>query len=139
MRNSSSRVNHVQVDFRGLSDNIAVAIAEHCNKSAFATEANHTLQGVDFEAIIDGDQHAIEFMKGLNMESHYRTTTATAQTDGRFWMVTGKHNKPTVRHNSQGVAEAEAKRLALQHPGTEFYVLEAKIRYRVPTVERKTL
>lgn len=41
-----------------------------------------------------------------------------------FWMVYGDgQGSPTVKHIHPGPAQAEAKRLALKHPGVAFYVL----------------
>lgn len=41
-----------------------------------------------------------------------------------FFMVYGlSQGAPTVRHANRVVADAEAKRLAAQHPGVTFYVL----------------
>lgn len=47
-------------------------------------------------------------------------------TDARFWLV-WRHDgaSPTVRHPTSAAAYAEANRLALRHPGAEFFVLEA--------------
>jgi hypothetical protein len=42
----------------------------------------------------------------------------------QFWMIYGIGQKePTMRHSSYEDAEHEAKRLARNNPGTEFYIL----------------
>lgn len=42
----------------------------------------------------------------------------------RFWMVYGEGQRaPTYKHDSRASAEAEALRLARQHPGIAFYAL----------------
>jgi hypothetical protein len=47
--------------------------------------------------------------------------------DKRFWMVWNPGNRaPTVKHKSGPAARKEAERLALQHPGQEFVVLESR-------------
>lgn len=60
----------------------------------------------------------------------------------KFWLVWGIGKPaPTVRHPNPMVAEAEAKRLALKHPGTMFVVMESSKGWRTaePTVEPITL
>lgn len=42
----------------------------------------------------------------------------------KFWMVLGC-GTPTVRHESEPLARREAERLAMQHPGQEFTVMES--------------
>lgn len=45
----------------------------------------------------------------------------------QFWMVLADNSKETtVRHRSLDDAQREAKRLATNHPGVRFWVLEAK-------------
>jgi len=47
----------------------------------------------------------------------------------RFWMVYGlDQGAPTVRHAAEHIAVAEAKRLARNNPGVEFYVLQSVAR-----------
>lgn len=42
-----------------------------------------------------------------------------------FWMVLADNSQHTrVRHQHEGAAKAEAERLAAQHPGVKFYVLQ---------------
>jgi len=42
-----------------------------------------------------------------------------------FWMVYGEGQRaPTYKHASQTAARQEAERLAREHKGTRFYVLE---------------
>ena len=44
----------------------------------------------------------------------------------QFWMVYGKGKAmPTHEHATEQLATAEAERLARNHPGVEFVVLEA--------------
>lgn len=44
----------------------------------------------------------------------------------KFWMVYGlDQGAPTVRHQAEHIATAEAKRLARNNPGIEFYVLQS--------------
>ena len=44
----------------------------------------------------------------------------------RFWMVWSPQGRaPTHKHFSRETADAEANRLAKQHPGQEFFVLKA--------------
>ena len=46
-----------------------------------------------------------------------------------FWMVYGlDQGAPAVRHEAEHIATAEAKRLARNNPGIEFYVLESVAR-----------
>lgn len=48
--------------------------------------------------------------------------------NGKFWMVqaSGKRSYPArKRHPSFQVAETEAKRLAQQHPGKPFFIMES--------------
>lgn len=46
--------------------------------------------------------------------------------DAKFWVVwSPQSGPPTVRHASLAMATNEAMRLAQQHPGNEFVVLEA--------------
>lgn len=52
----------------------------------------------------------------------------------KFWMVVGD-GKPNVRHSDKAIAENEAKRLARQHVGREFYVVEAISVHRKVDVE----
>lgn len=43
-----------------------------------------------------------------------------------FWMIHGTGTRePTMRHESLHGAKAELKRLARNHPDTEFYLLQA--------------
>lgn len=43
----------------------------------------------------------------------------------KFWMVYGLHQRaPAYRHKSESSAVDEAKRLAREHPGIHFFVLE---------------
>lgn len=43
-----------------------------------------------------------------------------------FWMIYGdRQGAPTMRHLSFDAAKAEASRLARQHPGIRFFILEA--------------
>ncbi len=46
----------------------------------------------------------------------------------------------TFRHDSRGSAEAEAQRLANEHPGIRFVVLESRVGFKVlppiPPIER---
>ena len=51
----------------------------------------------------------------------------------KFWMITGDGNQPKKRHYDYGNAKAEAFRLAQDHPGIEFYVLEATEIFHQPT------
>ena len=44
----------------------------------------------------------------------------------KFWMVHSMYGSPTVEHTSEDEAISEAERLALKHPGSVFYVLEAQ-------------
>lgn len=45
---------------------------------------------------------------------------------GTFWMVWNPNGSaPTVCHKSEALAQGEANRLARQHPGQNFYVLQA--------------
>lgn len=45
------------------------------------------------------------------------------------WNPKGPH-APRERHFSQGDAEKEARRLALDHPGQDFFVMMAVARFR---------
>ena len=45
------------------------------------------------------------------------------------WNPKGPHS-PRERHYSQGSAENEARRLALDHPGQDFFVMMADARFR---------
>ena len=56
----------------------------------------------------------------------------------QFWMVAGM-GPSQYRHSSRLDAEQEARRLSSQHPGHEFYVLEAIVCYRKVDVERTLL
>lgn len=60
----------------------------------------------------------------------------------KFWLVWGiGKSVPTVQHPNPLIAETEAKRLALKHPGTMFVVMESSKGWRTaePTVEPITL
>lgn len=57
--------------------------------------------------------------------------------DEQFWMVKGD-GSPTMKHRSRSSAEAEARRLAQQNPGTQFFVLEAVSAWRRLDMERVT-
>lgn len=47
----------------------------------------------------------------------------------KFWMVYGVgQGAPTMQHENEAVACREAHRLARNHPGIEFYVLESMAR-----------
>lgn len=49
----------------------------------------------------------------------------------RFWFVwRNEGGYPFVRHPTETAAYAEANRLAMRHPGSDFYVLEAVGRVR---------
>ena len=53
-----------------------------------------------------------------------------------FWVIwSPQGGNPIVKHNTQPEAVAEAERLALQHPGREFYVLAAIARTKIKAVE----
>lgn len=52
-----------------------------------------------------------------------------------FWMVQGA-GPATVRHSTRQLAEMEARRLARENPGHEFYVMEAVAGHRKINVER---
>jgi hypothetical protein len=54
--------------------------------------------------------------------------------EGPFWLIWGK-GAPSVRHTTEGVALAEAKRLAQQDPGQEFFVVRAVKRVKMSGVE----
>ena len=57
-----------------------------------------------------------------------------------FWIVwCPQAGPPTVQHPSRALAEVQGKRLAQQHPGQNFYVLEAMSLFRGIEVERVTL
>lgn len=62
-----------------------------------------------------------------------------------FWMVYGLHQgAPTVMHYTREIAEAEAKRLARNNPGIQFFVLEAvsraeKIDVQFTRIDRRYL
>jgi hypothetical protein len=53
----------------------------------------------------------------------------------KFWYVYNPVGRqwPTVKHNTEHRANAEAERLAKANPGQEFLVLEAKRSYTVET------
>lgn len=54
----------------------------------------------------------------------------------KFWMVWGAGTRgPNSRHETKESAQAEAKRLAGQHPGMNFIVLSAVDAYRVDLPE----
>lgn len=55
-----------------------------------------------------------------------------------FWMVKGA-GPSNVIHRSRQEAEQEAQRLARQHPGMSFFVMEAVTMYRKVDVERVDL
>lgn len=56
--------------------------------------------------------------------------------DEPFWMVYGGgQGAPRVMHATREIAEAEAKRLARNNPGVEFYVLESVSRAMKHDVE----
>lgn len=65
--------------------------------------------------------------------------------DNPFWMVYGAgQGAPTARHGSQDIAETEARRLARNNPGIEFYVLQTvaravKIDVQVTRFERRDI
>lgn len=57
-----------------------------------------------------------------------------------FWMVYGMNQgAPTARHISFEVAKTEAERLARQHPGIEFYVMQPVSRSKRVDVETEML
>lgn len=66
----------------------------------------------------------IEKLGVYNMES-YTWEYETSPKSKKFWMITGDGNQPKVRHANKKQAVDEAKRLAKNNPGVEFYVLEA--------------
>jgi hypothetical protein len=45
------------------------------------------------------------------------------------WNPKGPH-APRERHSSQSAAEREARRLALEHPGQDFFTMMADARFR---------
>lgn len=50
-----------------------------------------------------------------------------------FWMVWNPAGRaPTFRHTTQAFAQAEAERLAKEHPGQSFFVLHAVSRSCAP-------
>ena len=53
----------------------------------------------------------------------------------RFWMVKGP-GPASVIHDNERDAEAEAERLALFHPGDQFFVMESVTAIRKLEVER---
>jgi hypothetical protein len=57
------------------------------------------------------------------MES-YSWEYENSQKSKKFWMITGDGNQPRVRHANKKQAVDEAKRLAKNNPGVEFYILE---------------
>lgn len=56
----------------------------------------------------------------------------------RFWMVLGA-GPPTCRHGTKAAAAREAERLASQHRGQRFYVLEALACVQTTDVAWQTL
>lgn len=51
-------------------------------------------------------------------------------TDQTFWLVWNpRGHAPTVQHDCEEKAVAEAQRLARTNPGHEFYVLMAQMKY----------
>lgn len=55
----------------------------------------------------------------------YREWVFEPTNPSKFWMVVGNGNNPKIRHHSKKSASEEAKRLAREKPGVDFYVLEA--------------
>lgn len=50
----------------------------------------------------------------------------TGKPENEFWMVWNPAGRsPTFRHTTKAFALAEAERLAKDHPGQNFYVLQA--------------
>lgn len=56
----------------------------------------------------------------------------------RFWMVVGSGLTPVYRHQTLASAKTEAIRLAQQHRGSEFTVLEAVMSVFAGTVVVKS-
>jgi hypothetical protein len=70
----------------------------------------------------------------------FRSVTIEGANRMKFWLVWNPDgSNPTYRHESYAAAQAEAKRLALRHPGQEFYVLAADARVISETVKVEAL
>ncbi|WP_260581129.1 hypothetical protein [Sphingopyxis sp. PET50] len=54
---------------------------------------------------------------------------ALSETFFIVWNPKGPHS-PRERHYSQSIAEKEARRLALDHPGHDYFVMMAAVRFR---------
>lgn len=64
---------------------------------------------------------------------------ATEASPHRFWLVWNPSgSNPKRRHASESAANAEAKRLALSAPGSEFFVLFASDMYVAAGLKRTT-
>lgn len=60
--------------------------------------------------------------------------------DDAFWMVYGEgRSAPTIKHGTEGIAIAEAERLARMSPGTAFFVLRAVEMRQVDNMKRVKL
>ncbi len=56
----------------------------------------------------------------------------------KYWMVHSSEKRaPKVKHETKDNAEAEAKRLAEQHIGEKFFVLETTAYYEVVVPEAR--
>ena len=56
-----------------------------------------------------------------------------------FWIVWAEGGgAPTVKHENEGAAKAEAKRLAMNNPGTRFIVAQATHGYRLVAMQETT-
>jgi len=136
MKNSLSQV---KLEFNNVSPSFVARIHEVAKRWADSSGLMITgaLAG-DLRVTVDNEDRAFRLLKDITVEPHYRTATATARADGKFWMVQGG-GPATLRYPEKAAAEKEAERLATVNPGKEFFVMEAVTRVRTPTVERQAL